>query len=106
MKFLIYISLVCFLFSHCKSKQVVTTTAVVPEGKTKGTVSHKYKNTGCNTVVIISKDGVETTLIPHPALSVNFDQEGREIYFTFRKLRIHNPEGCTAGTPAEINNVE
>lgn len=76
------------------------------ENKTLGKVSHKYKATGCNTVIEVALDGGEIqTLIPKDKLAAEFDVEGNEIYFNFHLLKMPQPAGCTVGQPAEITDI-
>jgi hypothetical protein len=75
--------------------------------KTVGKVSHEYRATGCNTVVIVKKD--ETTdpliLIPISALPDKFDKDGLTIYFNYSLSKIKNPEGCSHGIPAVLADI-
>ncbi|MEI8232009.1 MAG: hypothetical protein WCG32_05555 [Actinomycetes bacterium] len=103
----------------CKTKKQAAETALPPPasteqtsssetsmGKTKGKVSHQYRATGCATVVIFKKDDVEITVIPKDKLPEKLDVDGLEIWFDYLPLRMHNPEGCNAGFPAELTNVK
>ena len=74
--------------------------------KTSGKVSHQYKATGCATVIIIKNGDELITIIPKDKLSDNFDVDGLEISFDYRPLKMHNPEGCNAGFPAEVTNIK
>lgn len=74
-------------------------------GNTTGKVSHKYRPDGCATVIIFMQDGTETTLIPSQKLAAEYDVDGQEIMFNYRTLKMHNPEGCNVGMPAEITDL-
>lgn len=76
------------------------------ENKTLGKVSHKYRASGCNTVIEVKLEGDEIqTLIPKDKLDANFDVDGLELYFNFHLLRMPQPAGCSTGQPAEITDV-
>ena len=105
-------------FSSCKSKKettqtsndvkqttTVTSNEQMAAPKTKGKVSHLYRNGGCATVVIANVDGNTLTLIPSIKFVDKFDVDGLAIAFDYRTLKMHNPEGCNVGIPAEIINV-
>lgn len=85
-------------------KQNVETT--IPIGSTLGKVSHQYKDTGCSIVVIVLKEGQEVqTLIPIDIIPSEFDNEGQEIFFNYRTLKIKNPDGCSVGIPAALTEI-
>jgi hypothetical protein len=44
-------------------------------------------------------------LIPRDTLSPEFDIDGLEIFFNYRKLKMPNPKGCSVGIPAEIKDI-
>lgn len=77
------------------------------EGKTLGRVSHQYRNSGCATVieVILADSNEIQTLIPKDKLAQDIDVDNMMIYFTFHTLRMPQPEGCSVGQPAEINDI-
>jgi hypothetical protein len=76
------------------------------ENKTLGKVSHKYRASGCNTVIEVKLEGDEIqTLIPKDKLAADFDIDGLEVYFNFLVLRMPQPKGCSVGQPAEINDL-
>ena len=77
------------------------------QGVNVGKVSHKYKSTGCETVVIIAAhdDVAEVTLIPKDKLSKDVDMDGQLIRFDYHPLKMAQPAGCTVGMPAEITNI-
>lgn len=108
MKALFILILLSTFFVACKTKQPIvnTTTEATNTAKTKGVVSHKYKTTGCGSVVIITYNDKEVVLIPRDGIDKKFDIDGKTIFFNFRKLRMPNPAGCTEGTPAELKDVE
>ena len=95
----------------CKSKKETTATAgnntVQPAsvGATTGKVSHMYKATGCETVVIVKEGENELTLIPKDKLAKQFDVDGLEIKFNYRTLKMPNPAGCAKGIPAELTDI-
>jgi hypothetical protein len=77
------------------------------ENKTIGKVSHRYKATGCNTVIEVKLEGEGEiqTLIPKDKLAQEIDKDGTEIYFNFMLLRMPQPAGCKIGQPADITDV-
>ncbi len=111
MKLFIFLLLICtFSFHSCKPKQKTNdqeAKTVAPVGATLGKVSHQYRKTGCATVIIVHYSNPEEmmTLIPKDTLAPAFDIDGLEIYFNYRKLKMPNPRGCTAGMPAEIKDI-
>lgn len=111
MKKYIYVLLISALaVIACKSKKSAgssasSTASVAATGNTTGKVSHKYRSTGCATVIVFMQDGTETTLIPKDKLAKEFDVDGLEILFNYRTLKMMNPEGCTTGMPAEITGI-
>ena len=124
-KYISVLLLATALISSCKSKKqaaasstttasTATATATPSEGvalttstagETIGKVSHKYKSTGCSTVILVNKDGTEVTLIPKDKMPSDLDVDGLEIKFNYRVLRMPQPEGCTVGQPAEITDL-
>lgn len=75
--------------------------------KTTGRVSHRYSATGCGAVIVCGKIPQGDTLILIPITPLNnFDKEGLEISFGYRKLRVHQPKGCGAGIPVQITDVK
>lgn len=86
--------------------QVITTTQITSTAsKTAGKISHKYKATGCSTVIIVN-DGQEVlTLIPRGKLPADLDIDGQEVTFDYRTLKMPQPEGCSIGIPAEIKGI-
>ncbi len=104
---LIFISILSFA---CKPKQNIVKTddkTTVAKGAFIGKVSHKFKSSGCATVIILFKTGSEKPLIliPFGKLDDSFDKDGMEIYFDYHPLKVKNPEGCAEGMPAEITNI-
>ena len=110
--------IICVVSCSCKTKEksvktssttttvsTTTTAPTVAKGTTLGKVSHQYRATGCATVIIVTKPGVITTLIPKDTLSSAFDVDGLEIYFNYRPLKMPNPAGCTVGIPALISDI-
>lgn len=116
-KYLIISFLSVLTATACKSKKAAdssssagTTTLAESSsaqvaGSTTGTVSHKYRSTGCSTVVLVKHDETELTLIPKDKLAKEFDVEGMVITFNYHTLRMPQPEGCTTGQPAEITDI-
>jgi hypothetical protein len=74
-------------------------------GTNTGKVSHKYRATGCATVILLTQEGNELTLIPKDKLKSEFDVDGLEVRFNYRTLRMAQPEGCSVGQPAEITEL-
>ena|ERR1035437_1389593 len=98
------------MIGACKAKQksVVsppTTEQTSPKPKTIGTVSHKYRATGCATVIVIDGAANPLTLIPKDKLPDNIDVDGLEISFTYHTLRMPQPAGCSDGIPALIKDI-
>jgi len=81
--------------------------AMTTENKTLGKVSHRYRASGCNTVIEVKLEGEGEiqTLIPKDKLSKEIDVDGTEIYFNFLVLRMPQPAGCSVGQPAEITDI-
>jgi hypothetical protein len=98
----------CKIGKHADKKTTATTTTTMEQttGQTKGTVSHQYRATGCATVIIVKKGDEVMTLIPKDKLPDNLDVDGMVISFDYVPLRMHNPEGCNAGFPAQLSNVK
>jgi hypothetical protein len=103
----------CFFifFIACKSKQTTTVT-LTPDNpaanpiQKQGIVTHQYKLQGCETVIICAAANSDTMfLIPATPLQ-NFDVDGLKISFTYHIVRIHNPQGCHKGIPAQISNIK
>lgn len=107
MKKYILMLLVCAVFVACKSHKEASasTSKAVAAGTSVGKVSHRFKSTGCATVISIMIDGSETILIPKDKLAKEFDVDGLEIRFNYHALKMPNPEGCTSGMPAEITDI-
>ena len=118
MKSILILSKLLLGFSSCKSKKettqtsndvkqttTVTSNEQMAAPKTKGKVSHQYRSGGCATVIIANVDGNTLTLIPSIKFVDKFDVDGLAIAFDYRPLKMHNPEGCNVGIPAEIINV-
>ncbi len=84
-----------------------TTASNNNQGAHAGKVSHKYRAGGCETVIIINAhdDVAEITLIPKDKLNKDIDVDGQNITFDYHPLKMPQPEGCTAGIPAEISNI-
>jgi hypothetical protein len=98
----------------CKSKKTTAASSsssssssslMTSTGNTTGKVSHKYRSTGCATVIVYNQDGNEITLIPKDKLASEFDVDGLEITFNHHPLKMPNPAGCNAGMPAEITDI-
>jgi hypothetical protein len=103
---------ICFLFGvSCKSKEkavapVSTSIQVAETPKTTGKVSHQFRPGGCATVIIVDTGNPNNPLILIPKSSLNeFDKDGLEISFTYRKLRMPNPPGCIKGSPVDISDI-
>jgi hypothetical protein len=75
--------------------------------KTEGKVSHEYRATGCNTVVVVKTDDASNplVLIPITALPEKFDKDGITLFFNYSLSRIKNPEGCSHGIPAVLTDI-
>jgi hypothetical protein len=109
MKHLFFILLIS-TFCACKAKQksIVSTPATEqtsPKPKTIGKVSHKYKATGCATVIIVEGASDPLILIPKDKLPSDIDVDGLEISFNYHTLRIPQPKGCNEGIPALIKDI-
>lgn len=119
MKNYIFISILCIAFtSACKSKKAGSSSAAPASatasaepaaatvtGNTSGTVSHKYRATGCSTVIIVKQDAEDLTLIPKDKIAKEFDVDGMMIMFNYHTLKMPQPQGCTTGIPAEITDI-
>lgn len=104
--YVLILSIVVSLLSSCKSsKDAGTSSSNSTAGKTSGIVSHKYKATGCATVILVKQDGEELTLIPKDKIAGKLDVDGLEVTFDYNPLKMPQPEGCTVGMPAEITNL-
>ena len=113
-----HILIIAIIFSiaiGCKSKKSTnavpanTATEQTPKpAKTLGKVSHQFRATGCATVIVVTRTGQEEPLIliPKDSLPSELDVDGKEIYFNYRTLKIHQPQGCSKGIPAEVTGVE
>ena len=84
-----------------------TTASSVTQGVNAGKVSHKYRASGCATVIIIMShdDIAEIVLIPKDKLNADIDIDGQNITFDYHPLKMPQPAGCTVGIPAEITNI-
>lgn len=111
MRLFIYIfALSLFIIPGCRTKEKTmqqTMVNIAPAGTTLGKVSHQYRESGCNTVIIVNLENQDKplTLIPRDTLSAEFDVDGLEILFNYRKLKMPNPKGCSIGIPAEITDI-
>lgn len=102
-------SIFLVVFISCKTKKdaAVEVKPVTENAKTLGVVSHQYRNTGCQTVVMVQSvtEAGSFILIPKDKLG-EFDIDKQEIYFNYRRLRMPNPAGCLKGFVAEITDIE
>jgi hypothetical protein len=113
MKIYLLIIVSVLVFSQaCKTKQKADATTgatktekVYETPKTVGTVSHQYREDGCATVILIRTDGETLTIIPKDPLPAEFDRDGMNLTFEYRKLKMPNPAGCKVGIPAELSNI-
>lgn len=120
MKKYLIIPLICMVVATaCKSKKSANSTAATEStttltepaaiqavaGGTMGTVSHKYKSTGCSTVILVKQEDGELTLIPKDKIAKEFDVDGTVIMFNYHTLKMPQPEGCMTGIPAEITDI-
>ena len=107
MKWIVLLLLVfSFALSSCKCNKEAKksdTNVTVIIGSTIGTVSHKFRATGCKTVIFVNQS--EQVLIPIEGLPQDLDVDGRVITFDFNLLRMPQPEGCNIGQPAQLSNV-
>jgi hypothetical protein len=87
--------------------QTNTTASSGVQGVHAGKVSHKYRASGCETVIVIQPvEGTEEiTLIPKDKLNKDIDVDGQTITFDYQPLKIPQPAGCATGLPAEITNI-
>lgn len=114
-KYVFFLLISVLAVSSCKSKKkasasadsapAVASRAEEPAGNTTGKVSHRYRQSGCATVITFMQDGTETTLIPSVKLDAGYDVDGLDVRFNYRLLKMPNPEGCNAGIPAEITDL-
>ena len=107
MKLRLFSFVLLIAFSFCKTKKteaITTRPSTADNQKTIGTVSHKHGK--CGTVVLVKAVGVETVLVPYPALDQKYDVDGLSIEFSYRKLRMPKREGCDEGIMAELSGVE
>jgi len=109
----IYIVTLCFFsLITCKSKQLdlpKTTNTDTSSGsiKTEGIVTHQYKSSGCETIIMCKPTNGNDTLFLIPMTPLEkFDVDGLKIFFNYRILRVHYPKGCKQGIPAQISNIE
>lgn len=112
MKLLFNLLLVFLFLSACCSEKKSGITGADIEtvnniGETLGKVSHKYRSTGCATVVIVNgqNSNDEIILIPLDTLASDINVEGIEIYFNYQPLKRMNPPGCNAGFPAKLYDI-
>ena len=99
--FILFIALIIASGFACKTMPAASSVS----NKTEGTVSHKYKSAGCNTIIIVKVENNPLVLIPSTPLPKEFDTDGLEIYFDYNMLRIPSPAGCGEGIPATISNI-
>ncbi len=102
----LFLTVSLFAFSSCKcckEGKKCDTNVTATQGTTTGTVSHKYRDTGCKTVILVSES--EQVLIPVEGLPQDLDVDGKVITFDFTVLRMPQPEGCNTGQPAQLRNV-
>lgn len=94
-----------FIVSCNTSKQSTDRESADPE--TTGRVSHQFRASGCATVIVVESANPDDALIliPSENLPVKFDIDGMLLTFNFHTLRMHNPEGCMQGIPAEISDI-
>ena len=109
---LIPLGMLGFVMACCSQKTVTDSPKTesvtpLPSGNYFGFVSHRYRSTGCSTVLILTgkEDGRETILIPIDTLSAKFDVDGLEITFNYKLQKRPNPPGCSAGMPAFIFDI-
>lgn len=97
---------IALLFA-CKSKQPAkeNTPEKAAGISAQGTVTHKYANEGCATIIVCPQKEDTLFLIPVTPLG-KFDSDGSKIKFSYRIMRVHNPKGCKQGIPAEISDVK
>ena len=103
MRLIIFITIISVITLSFACKTMPAASSV--SDKTLGTVSHKYKYAGCNTIIVIEKEKDRLVLIPTQPLPKEFDKDGMEIYFDYNMLRIPSPAGCGEGIPATIRNI-
>lgn len=107
MRISLFSLVVLILFSFCKAKKteaITTRPSTADDHLTLGTVSHKHGK--CGTVVLVKAVGVETVLVPYPALDKAYDVDGLAIKFSYRKLRMPQREGCESGIMVELKDVK
>lgn len=93
------------------SEEVVSVEEVAAEenpviaGNNLGYVSHQFRITGCNTVIVIPTNDDTSYIIPYPSLAEEFNIDGQYYYFNYRPLKVANPDGCFQGIPAEVYDL-
>ncbi|MEI7594605.1 MAG: hypothetical protein WCK02_02575 [Bacteroidota bacterium] len=107
--FLLFI-LIFSLNISCKTKKEAEVPPVENNqaiGKTVGTVSHQYRKSGCETVIVVtlSKDESPLILIPITKLQESLDVDGLLISFDYTKSKVKQPAGCATGIPVVITNA-
>jgi hypothetical protein len=96
-----------YLFSETKTSSIYLNAPQkrnVHVIKVEGKVSHKFKKSGCGTVIVCKRGKETTILIPAMPLG-KYDVDGMDVLVTFRMLRIPNPPGCIKGMPVQILSI-
>lgn len=75
------------------------------KSKTIGKVSHQFRVTGCSTVIVVEGITPPLILIPKNKLPDKLDENGLEISFNYKKLKMPQPVGCSKGSPAELTDI-
>jgi len=109
MKLYICLIATCFSVSCISNKKTGTSTLKKEEANSKiiGKISHQYRATGCSIVILVNESALDAplVLIPKDKLPDGLDDDGLEISFNYRVLRMPNPPGCDIGIPAEIKDI-
>lgn len=118
----IFLALLLLAVTSCKTKSKTQAQTATPPptetvdswsgstrapAKSQGKVSHEYRATGCNTVVVVRTEDAANplVLIPISTIPDEFDKDGLTIFFNYTLSRIKNPEGCSHGIPAVITDI-
>lgn len=93
----------------CKNKQGMSNNSNENTTTTEaysGVVSHKYKATGCTSVIILEDREIQMILIPKDPIDLKLDVDGQKVSFNYRPLKMPQPSGCATGIPAEITDLK
>lgn len=96
-----------FVTLSCKTthQSVENNARPIIKGSTEGVVSHQYRKSGCQTVIVIKNLQETFTIIPVEGFDAKYDKDNLKISFDYLPLKMKNPDGCNVGIPAEIKNI-